>query len=1063
MKIWNIAIRQPVFMSMILLAGIVMGGLAFTSMPVSLYPDVEFPILVVSTVYPGASPEEVEDQVTAVLEKELTTVSGLDSIDSTSSEGVSVITMQFNLDLSVDQVNQDVLEKVNLLRNQLPADVQDPVIRTFDPNGLPILTFSVADRTGQLSLLDLRQLAEDDIQAPLERIPNVSAVDIAGGQVREIQVNLDTRALQARSISPQQVTAALQAANINLPGGSVEDGDTEFLVRTPANLQTVDDVRNVIISDRAAPVYLRDVAEVVDGFEKENTITRLNGEDAIVVSVRKQSGSNTVTVADDVKKALDELTKVEPNLAIAITSDQSIEVSEATDGAVEDLLYAAVLAALVMLFFFRDLRNTLVTIAGLPVIMIATLFFMNLFGISLNQISLLGLALVVGLVIDDGIVVRENILRWVEKGFSPRVAASLGTAEVAMPVVAIGATILAVFLPVAFAEGMIGKFFLDFGLTVSIAMAISVFEALTMAPLLSAYFFRKKKGAIEVELDELDHLEEQGFAIADELEDNSHMNSRLNRAYGQVLTWVLGHKLLAGVIAIAVIIASFSSVAFIDVTFLPQSKVSEFNVSMALPGGTPLRTTAVEATKVEQVLREHPAVEDVVTSIGGQGTPEKASFTVTLKDDLSGDISATDVIADLRGPLANVPKILFSTSSAASSMSGSTSDLTVEVVGIDGSDYDALGQQAEQIADQLATMPGLADINVSYAPGRPEIQLDVDRRRASDLGLSTAQIASTVRLLLNGDVATTFRGEGNEADIRVQLSESGRSSRDDILNINLLSATGQLIPLRNVATIDIATSPNAISRSNRQPIVTVAANVLNQRNLPAATAAVTAMVEKLSTPVGISARMGGTVEDQADALLSLVMALLLGVVFVYMVLASQFGSLLQPILIMLAMPLAIAGAILALLLSGRTLDMTAMIGFIMLMGLVVKNSVLLVDFANRAHKKGASADEAMRIAGPVRLRPVLMTSLAMILAMIPVALGVSAGGEFRQPMAIAILGGLVTSTLLTLLVVPLSYGVVIGWLDQLAAGRARRRAAKAETAIEHEGGYVVADPQSIGD
>ena len=632
-----------------------------------------------------------------------------------------------------------------------------------------------------------------------------------------------------------------------------------------------------------------------------------------------------------------------------------------------------------------------------------------------------------------------------------------------MPVVAIGATILAVFLPVAFAEGMIGKFFLDFGLTVSIAMAISVFEALTMAPLLSAYFFRKKKGAIEVELDELDHLEEQGFAIADELEDNSHMNSRLNRAYGQVLTWVLGHKLLAGVIAIAVIIASFSSVAFIDVTFLPQSKVSEFNVSMALPGGTPLRTTAVEATKVEQVLREHPAVEDVVTSIGGQGTPEKASFTVTLKDDLSGDISATDVIADLRGPLANVPKILFSTSSAASSMSGSTSDLTVEVVGIDGSDYDVLGQQAEQIADQLATMPGLADINVSYAPGRPEIQLDVDRRRASDLGLSTAQIASTVRLLLNGDVATTFRGEGNEADIRVQLSESGRSSRDDILNINLLSATGQLIPLRNVATIDIATSPNAISRSNRQPIVTVAANVLNQRNLPAATAAVTAMVEKLSTPVGISARMGGTVEDQADALLSLVMALLLGVVFVYMVLASQFGSLLQPILIMLAMPLAIAGAILALLLSGRTLDMTAMIGFIMLMGLVVKNSVLLVDFANRAHKKGASADEAMLIAGPVRLRPVLMTSVAMILAMIPVALGVSAGGEFRQPMAIAILGGLVTSTLLTLLVVPLSYGVVIGWQDKLAAGRARRRAAKAETAIEHEGGYVVADPQSIGD
>ena len=729
MKLWNIAIKQPVFMSMILLAGIVMGVLAFTQMPVNLYPDVEFPVLVVNTIYPGASPSEVEDQVTSVLEKELTTVSGLDSIDSTSSEGVSTIILQFKLDMSVDQVNQDVREKVNLLRNQLPTDIQDPIIRTYDPTNMPILTFSVADSTGRLSLLDLRQLVEDDVQAPLERIPNVSAVDVAGGQVREIQVNLDTRALQARNLSPQQVTGALQAANINLPGGTVEDGATEFLVRTPANLQTVDDVRNVIISDRSAPIYLRDVAQVVDGFEKQNTITRLDGEDAVVVNVRKQSGSNTVTVADDVKKALDDLAKTDPNLAVAITSDQSVQVREATDGAVEDLLYAAILAALVMLFFFRDLRNTLVTIAGLPVIMIATLFFMNLVGISLNQISLLGLALVVGLVIDDGIVVRENILRWVEKGFSPRVAASLGTAEVALPVVAIGATILAVFLPVAFAQGIIGKFFLDFGLTVSIAMAISVFEALTMAPLLSAYFFKKQKGAIEVELDELDNLEEKGFAIEDEMEDNSHVNGWLNRFYAKVLGWTLSHKVLATVLAIVIIVGSFSSVAFIDVTFLPEISQTQFGVSMSLPGGTPLSTTDVEAKKVEHILRQHPAVANVVTSVGGRGTPEKASFTVTLKDNLKDNISANNVVADLRGPLADVPGILFTIGDAG--LSGTTSDLTVEVTGLNGVDYETLGHQAEQIANQLKTaVPGLVDVNVSYAPGRPEIQLNVDRRRS---------------------------------------------------------------------------------------------------------------------------------------------------------------------------------------------------------------------------------------------------------------------------------------------------------------------------------------------
>lgn len=1040
MKIWNLAIKQPVFMTMILVAGIVMGTVAYTRMPVNLFPNVEFPILAVTTIYPGASPEEIESQVTAKLEGELSTSNGLETIQSTSSEGVSIIILQYDLDISVDRASQDVRDKVNLIRNQLPTGVQNPIVQTFDPNDQPILSFSVADSRGTLSPAELRSLVEETIQAPLERIPDVSAVDVSGGQVREIQVNLNSQAMQALRIAPQQVTAALQSANINLPGGSIIDSGQELLVRTPANLQLVEDIGNIIIVQRSAPIYLREIATIVDGFESIEQFTRLNGEDAIVFNIRKTSGSNTVSVAHNVKETLDEIQAQNPNFKVVITTDQSEAIEEATDGAIEDLIFAAILASVVMFFFFRDFRNTLVTIAGLPVIMISTLFFMDLLGITLNQISLLALALVVGLVIDDGIVVRENILRWVEKGFSPRVAASLGTAEVALPVVAIGATILAVFLPVAFAEGIIGKFFLDFGLTVSIAMAISVFEAVTMAPMLSAYFFKKAPGSIDVELDELDNIEEKGFSIGEEWEDEHHNNSWLNRVYAKMIGWTLRHKLISIFISVAVIAASFYSIVFIEVSFLPPTNEPTFNITMRLTGGTPLDATLTEAAKIEGILEQHSAISDVVTTVGGTGAPEQATFTVSLHDDLDRSITAKTVIDDLRIPLANVPGIIFAT--AGNGFTAGGGDIAVEIIGIDGTDYSVLGTEAQRFADELAKDPNLTDIDISYRPGRPEMQININRQAAADLGLDVAQIAATVRLLVNGDVATTFRGEGDEADVRVQVNQGERFGQQDLLNVNLLSSTGNLIPLRNVAEIEIATSPNAISRIDQEPSITISANVIGDKTVPSVTADVIALINSWQMPTDMEVRLGGDAAMQEESLTSMMMALLLGVIFIYMVLASQFGSFIQPFLIMLAMPLSIAGAIVALLIAGRPLDMTAIIGFIMLMGLVVKNSVLLVDFANRARHKGATADEAMLIAGPVRLRPILMTSLAMILAMIPIALGISAGGEFRQPMAIAIMGGMITSTLLTLLVVPLAYGVIIGYQDRVSARRKHRQEQK---------------------
>jgi HAE1 family hydrophobic/amphiphilic exporter-1 len=789
-----------------------------------------------------------------------------------------------------------------------------------------------------------------------------------------------------------------------------------------------------VVSQRGAPVYLRDVAIVEDGFKTRETITRLNGEESIVVSVRKQSGTNTLAVSSAVKEALAGIGAANATLSIIIAGDEAEIVQESTDGALEDLLWSSLLATLVILFFFRDLRNTLITMSGLPVIMIATIFFMDVMNISLNQISLLALALVVGLVIDDGIVVRENIMRWIERGYKPAEAASKGTAEVIIPVIATSATILAVFLPVAYAEGIIGKFFRDFGLTVSLAIIVSTFEALTMAPMLSAYFFKASEA----------HEDED--AVIDESAGDERVNNGiLERIYGAILNWTLDHKIIALLLTFAVIGGSIYSARFIEQSFLPSLDRGQFDASLEFPPGTPLAVTEREAIKVESIIRSHPLIADVFTTIGGTGNPEQASFFVKVVDLERGKVDTRGVIDDLRGPLAGVPNMSFQLADSATGgdvlLGGK--DIILQMSS-SGRTYEELVEAGRTMQAQLAQIPGITDIDVSFNPGKPELQLDIERERIADFGLSTAQIGSTVRTLVNGEAVSTFRGEGPEADIRVQMAEQYRNDADTLLDITMLNGSGTLVPLRNVATVRESSGPSQILRIDRQPTISIGANIFG-RDEAETQGDVNDLLATIALPSGIEAKLGGDAEAQADAFTNLGLAMLLAIVFIYMVLASQFASFIQPILIMLAMPLAVIGAILALFAASKPLDLTAFIGFIMLMGLVTKNSILLVDFANRARANGATADQAMRMAGPIRLRPILMTALSLILAMIPVAAGLSQGGEFRQSMSIAIMGGMTTSTFLTLVVVPLAYSMVVGFLDRVSARRrARQEAKKAE-------------------
>lgn len=1055
MKIWDLSIRQPVFMTMILTAGIVLGVVSFFRMPVNLFPEVEFPVVLVTTVYPGAGPEEIEDQVTSILEEELNSVNSIETITSRSSEGVSTIIMQFSLDASVDKVTQDVRDKVGLLRNQLPRDIQEPIIRRFNPSDNPIILFGVADNTGELSPAALRNVVEDVVQTPLQGIEGVAAVDVEGGEEREIHVYLNLAALEARRIAPQQVISALQTENINVPAGALNEGDQEFLVRTTGNFETVEELRDVVISQRGAPVYLRDVATVEDGFKTRESVTRLNGEESIVVNVRKQSGTNTLAVSEDVKTALETIRADNPTLAVVIAGDEADIISESTDGAIEDLLWSALLATLVILFFFRDLRNTLITMSGLPVIMIATIFFMDLLDISLNQISLLALALVVGLVIDDGIVVRENIMRWIEKGYRPAEAASKGTAEVIIPVIATSATILAVFLPVAYAEGIIGKFFRDFGLTVSLAIIVSTFEALTMAPMLSAYFFKAK-----------DEYDDDEVTIDEHAGEERIEHGILERVYAATLNWTLDHKFFAIIITVVVIVGSVYSARFIEQSFLPSLDRGQFDASLEFPPGTPLAVTEREAIKVEAIIRSHPLIADVFTTIGGTGSPEQASYFVKVVDLERGTVDTRQVIDDLRVPLAGVPGMSFQLADSATGgdvlLGGK--DIILQMTAT-GRTYEELVMAGREMVTQLEQIPGVTDIDVSFNPGKPELQLDIDRSRIADFGLSTAQVGSTVRTLVNGEAVSTFRGEGQEADIRVQLAEQYRDDADALLDITMLNPNGALVPLRSIASVRESSGPSQILRIDRLPTISIGANIFGRPEAETQ-GDVNELLATIDLPSGIGAKLAGDAEAQADAFTNLGLAMLLAIVFIYMVLASQFASYVQPLLIMLAMPLAIIGAILALFATNKPLDLTAFIGFIMLMGLVTKNSILLVDFANRARADGATADQAMRMAGPVRLRPILMTALSLILAMIPVAAGLSQGGEFRQSMSIAIMGGMTTSTFLTLVVVPLAYSIVVGFLDRIggrirdreAAQKAARRAAREAAAAETDGAT-----QPVGD
>lgn len=1009
MNLIDLTIRRPVFTSVLMLMLVVFGGWAYNKVGVDLYPDVDVPVVTVTAVYPGADPTTIESRVVEPLEEAINGVSGLEELRSTSSENVAVVVAQFALEVNGDQAAQDVRDKVASILAQLPEGVESPVIQKLDLGAQPIISLVLS---APVEIRDLTSFAEDEVKARLQKIQGVGNIDIVGGRDREFHVDIDPIALESFGLSVTDVASTLQAQNVELPGGRIITSTTEFGLKTVGEVHSAEAIGQLIIASQGGrAVRIRDVAKVLDTSEEKRSHASLNGTSAVTITVTKQSGANTVEVARDARAELEDITKALPEgWALDMPVDNSVFI-ERTIGDVQfDLVFGAILAILIILFFLRDWRATLVSALALPTSVIATVFFIYAMGFTFNTLTMLALTLSIGILIDDAIVVIENIHRHMEMGKTAWQAAQEGTKEIALAVLAITLSIVAVFVPVAMMKGIIGRFFFQFGLTVAFAVAMSLFVALTLTPMLSARVLKQahhKPGRVGAFLERL--------------------LGALDRGYEALARKSLSHPFVVMGLAIGAFVFSLGLFTKLPVEFTPAEDRGEFIVFAEYPPGTRLEDTIEVMEDVASTIRESPGVELTLATIGGgvQGQVNKGTIHVEILDAKSRDFSQEDAIRYLRERISEFPGT-YAIEPIANVSSGSGRQATLQYV-LQGNDMDSLDATADKVIERMMEAGVYVDVDKSSRPGKPELSVEIDRVRAADLGVPVADIALAIRMLYAGDKATEIATDGERFEVKVRIDEALRHDPGQILGLKVRSRkTGQLVPLSNIVEVKDTLGPAQIARMNRQRQVTIYAN-LDGIALGAAMQEVGAIVEEVS-PDGVSSALSGTSKNLEETLGYMIEALILAIVLIYLILAAQFESWIHPLTIMVSLPLSLIGAFGALVIFGMPMSIFTMIGFIMLMGLVTKNAVLMVDYTNVLRAEGLNRFEALVKAGTVRLRPILMTTAAMIGGMMPVALAMSSGGEVRAPMAAAVIGGLITSTFLTLIVIP----VVYTFLDRLS-------------------------------
>lgn len=1021
MWISDTSIKRPVFATMVIMSFIVLGIVSLGRLGIDLFPDVNFPFVNVSIVYPGAGPEEVETLVTRPIEDAVAGINGVKRVISTSTEGFSRVGIELRLEIDPQAATAEVREKVAAIRERLPEQIKDPTIQRFDVAALPIATYAVGSQT--LASDVVRRSIEDDLKPLLGQIDGVAAVEVDGGQVRELQVNLDPRRLEALNLPVNEVATKLAADNLDVPGGQVRRDGKAVSLRTQGQYKTAAEIENVILrSSGGSTVRVKDVGEVVDGFEDRRSTTRLDGVDAVSFSIRKQSGANTVDVQRKIDAALAKAAPGFPQLQIKnVHTDAEMIIENVRDVRLT-IIFGGIMAVLVVFVFMRDWRSTLITALALPTSVIATFFFMYAIGFTINMMTLMALSLVIGILIDDAVVVRESIYRHMEHGEDPVTAARNGTSEIGLAVMATTFTILAVFLPVGFMTGIVGQFFKSFALTIAFAVSISLLVAFTLDPMLSSRFVRF------VPLEERMRSRSGRF-----LERVGHFYDRIDQRYHRLLGWAVEHPWKIVVTAAVVFVASLSTLSVLGTEFVPVEDRGEFVVNVEVPPGTAFERTVSYVADVEKIVKEMPEVRQIFSTVGVEGSPLKASLRVKTSKRHERERGLPALKEGLRQRLAQVP-LLKLTVSDPEFMQGAPAQAPLSVY-LRGDDMVELQRLNEEVVAKVKAVPGAVDVDSTLESGQPEMAARVNRELATDLGFDVGSIAMQLRGMVEGVVPTRLREADKEYDIRVRLAPEFRNDFDQIGRTPLYSPAGAVVRARDIVRMEPEVGPAAIEREQRRRQAKI--NIeLNDRALGDVTNDVAKVMAGVKMPPNFEWGFSGDVEMMQEAAASMGLALILAMAFIYIVLASQFESFVEPFLIMLSLPLALVGALIALLVTGRNIGMPAMIGVVMLMGLVTKNAILLVDLTNQYVREGLSVKEAILKAGPVRLRPILMTTVAMILGMLPSAMSTGEGSDFRSPISIATIGGLITSTLLTLVVVPVAYLILSRIVERVRAMRA---------------------------
>jgi HAE1 family hydrophobic/amphiphilic exporter-1 len=1055
MTISDFAIERPIVTVVAMLILVIFGIFALVNLEVDEFPDLTNPIVFVAVPYPGANPSQVELEVVEPMEEAFSALSGVDEITSRSLDGFAQITVQFNFSKDPDQASQDVRDAISGIRNDLPLEMEEPILRKFDPGDLPIVSLVLSSET--MSPAEMTLLADPGITRELRGINGVAQVTVAGGVEREISVNLRPADLAAAGVSIAQVVSAVQSQNLATPVGRVEGDLTEEAIRLRGRIERPEDFEQLVVGERGGGlIRLGQVADVTDGTAEQRSLALFNGELAVGIDVTKSKGASTTSVANAVKREVEEIRGTLPQgVRLEVVRDAGERVQNSVRNVEEALVEGAILTVLVVFLFLNSWRSTVITGLALPVSVLSSFIAVWAFGFTLNTMSLLGLSLAIGILIDDAIVVRENIVRHVEMGKDHVRASHEGTREIALAVAATTFSIVAVFAPIAFMQGIAGQWFKPFALTLACSVLVSLFVSFSLDPMLSAYW-----------PDPQTEAHERRNPIARALDRFNRWFDAQAERYKGVIAWALDHRFaVIGIVALSFVGAIALQVLFGGSGFIPESDRSEVNLSLEAPPGSNLDYTALKAREISAIARVHPEVSYTYTTVGsadGSGGVDTGNIYIRLVPKAERDTSQQELARRIRQEIRRVGGVTAFVSEGGPG--GNRRQLQIQVR---GERMPPLQEAARRIEAELRKVPGATDVGLSTRGQRPELEVTLNRGLAGTLGLSVGQIAQSLRPAFAGiDAGDWVDPLGKTRDVTVRLAPQARENITDLSQLPLVVggtgsfpapegteagiATPSTIPLGQVATIRRSLGPGEIEHLDRDKVITVGANV-EGRSLNEVFGDAQARIRGLQLPPGVTLSQGGEVEDQADVFTKVFQALALAVMLMYFILVLQFGSFLDPLAILLSLPLSLVGVVLALILTGDTLNIMSLIGVILLMGIVAKNAILLIDFAKWNHEKGMPLRDALIEAGRVRLRPIIMTTVALIAGMIPVALGLGEGADFRAPLGRAVIGGTITSTLLTLLVIPTVYEILVGWRDRIRGFFARRSNVKVRPEAEPAG------------